>query len=192
MKKVYMILAVLAISLSAFKTIPPATWSFDPAHSKLGFSISYLMVSDVEGSFQIKEATITTPKEDFTDASVTLVADVNTVSTENEKRDEHLKNPDFFDAAKFPTLTFKSTSFKKVSDKKYEVTGDLTLHGVTKPVTLEAVATVSYHPYMKKDVAGFRVTGVVKRSDFGISTGTPTTMLSDEVTLDANVVFAKN
>jgi polyisoprenoid-binding protein YceI len=192
MKKVYMILTVLAISLSSFKTIPPATWSFDPAHSKLGFAISYLMVSDVEGSFQIKEATINTPKEDFTDATVTLVADVATVTTENEKRDEHLKTPDFFDAAKFPTLTFKSTSFKKIGDKKYEVKGDLTLHGVTKPVTLEAVGAVSFHPYLKKDVAGFKVTGVIKRSDFGISTTTPTTMLSDEVNLDANVVFAKN
>lgn len=192
MKKVYMILAVLAIGLSSFKTIPPATWAFDPAHSKLGFAITYLMVSDVEGSFKIKEATITTPKEDFTDATVTLVADVASVSTENEKRDEHLRTPDFFDAAKFPTITFKSTSFKKIGDKKYEVKGDLTMHGVTKPVTLEAVGTVSFHPYMKKDVAGFKVSGVIKRSDFDISASTPSTMLSDEVNLDANVVFAKN
>lgn len=192
MKKVYLTLAVLTISLSSFITNPPASWSFDPAHSKLGFSIAYLTVSDVEGSFQIKEASIVTPKDDFTDATVTLVADVNTVNTENADRDKHLKTPDFFDAVKYPTLTFKSTSFKKVADKKYQVNGDLTMHGVTKPVTLEAVGSVSFHPYLKKDVVGFKVTGVIKRSDFEISTSTPSAMLSDEVNLDANVVFAKN
>jgi polyisoprenoid-binding protein YceI len=169
------------------------TWSLDKAHSKLGFGVTHLMISDVEGAFRTFDAKITSSKDDFSDASVELTADVNSIDTDNEQRDNHLKNPDFFDAAKYGTLTFRSKSFKKVADKKYKITGDLTLHGVTKPVELEATLKgTTVHPYTKKTVGGFKVTGTIKRSDFGVGAATPTAAVSDEVTITANTEFVKD
>lgn len=168
------------------------TWSLDKAHAKLGFGVTHLMVSSVEGSFKSFDAKITSSKDDFSDAVVELTADVNSVNTDNDKRDEHLKSPDFFDAAKFSTLTFKSTSFKKVSDKKYKVAGNLTLHGVTKPVELDVILNgTAVHPYTKKTIAGFKVSGVLKRADFGVGAATPGAVVSDEVTISTNAEFIK-
>jgi polyisoprenoid-binding protein YceI len=151
------------------------------------------MVSSVEGNFKSFDAKITSSKADFSDAVIELTADVASIDTDSEKRDEHLKSADYFDVAKFPTLAFKSTSFKKVSEKKYKLVGNLTLHGVTKSVELDATLNgTAVHPYTKKTIAGFKVTGVIKRSDFGISPGTPTSALSDEVELNANAEFEKN
>lgn len=167
-------------------------WSLDKSHAKLGFGITHMLVSDVEGSFKSFDAKITSSKEDFSDAVIELSADVNSIDTDNEQRDEHLRKPDFFDAAKYPSLTFKSKSFKKIADKKYKVTGDLTLHGVTKPVELEVVLRgTTVHPYNKKTVAGFKATGVIKRSDFAIASTMPAAMLSDEVAIVANAEFVK-
>lgn len=192
MKKIFLFIAVLSTALFAFK--PAAdTWEADTAHSKLGFVVTHLMITDVEGSFKNFTSKITASKADFTDAVVELSADVNSVSTDNEKRDEHLKGADFFDVAKFPTLTFKSTSVKKVSGNKYKVAGNLTFHGVTKPITLDATLRgITTNPMSKKSTAGFKVSGTIKRADFGFGTKYPNAMLSDEVTLNANTEFVKN
>ena len=190
MKKIIITAAVLA--LFAFKTAEPVTWNLDKAHAKLGFTVTHLMISEVDGAFKKFETKITSTKDDFSDAVVELTADVNSVDTDNEQRDEHLKNPDYFDAAKYPTITFKSKSFKKVGDKKYAVTGDLTFHGVTKSVSLEATGGAdATHPYTKKTITGFKVTGKFLRSDFGIAPAVPAAMISDEVILNANVEFEK-
>jgi polyisoprenoid-binding protein YceI len=182
-----------AVALLAFKPIADGTWTVDSAHSKLGFSITHMMVSDVDGTFKNFTATITSSKDDFSDAVVELSADVNSVSTDNEARDKHIKNPDFFDVAKYPKMTFKSTSFKKTGDKTYKVTGDLTLKGVTKSVVLDATFRGVYTSQQtKKPVAGFKVSGTIKRKDFGIGANFPTAALSDEVVLTANTEFAKN
>ncbi|GAB3903747.1 YceI family protein [Mucilaginibacter boryungensis] len=182
-----------AVALLAFKPIADSTWTVDPAHSKLGFSITHMMVSDVDGTFKSFTATVTSSKDDFSDAVVNLSADVASVSTDNDARDKHIKTPDFFDVEKYPKMTFKSTSFKKTGDKTYKVTGDLTLKGITKSVTLDATYRGTYTNQMnKKTVAGFKVTGVVKRKDFNIGANFPTAALSDEVTLTANTEFVKN
>ena len=191
MKKIGFVLVAGAAMLLSFKALDSTTWSLDKAHAKLGFSITHLMVSDVEGSFKSFDATITATKEDFSDAVVEMSADVASVNTDNEKRDEHLKSADFFDAAKFPKLTFKSKSFKK-EGAGYKITGDLTLHGVTKPVELTATARTGTNPMSKKTITGFKVTGKIKSTDFGIGASMPAAMLSEEVTLDANAEFAKN
>jgi polyisoprenoid-binding protein YceI len=183
--------SVLAFSLLSF-IAPPITWTFDKSHSKLGFSITHLMVSDVDGALREVESTITASNEDLSDAVVTVKADINSIDTGNPDRDAHLKSPDFFDAAKYPTLNFKSSSFKKTSDNKYTVVGDLTLHGITKSVTLEAAARRGTNPMSKKEIVGFKVTGTIKRSDFGISPSTPAAMLSDEVSIVVNSEFSKN
>ncbi len=175
----------------SFVMIPPPTWELDQAHSNLRFTVNHLTVSDIQGSIKIKDATLTTSKEDFTDASVYLLADMTSIDTDNDNRDEDLRKPDFFDTAKYPDMTFQSNSFKKVSDNKYEVIGLLTFHGISKLTTLEVIASQSTQPWDKKQIVGFKVNGTIKRSDFGISPTTPEAILSDEVAIIANVIFAK-
>jgi len=114
------------------------TWNWDKAHSQLNFGISHMGVGEIDGTFSSASARITASKDDFSDAVVELSADISSINTGVEQRNNHLKSADFFDAAKYPTLTFKSTSFKKTGAKTYEVAGDLSFHGVTKPVVLTA------------------------------------------------------
>ncbi|WP_256010457.1 YceI family protein [Desertivirga xinjiangensis] len=185
-------LSAISAILFSFTAIEASTWSLDKSHAKLGFSITHLLVSDVEGSFRSFESKITSTKADFSDAVVELTADANSVDTDNDKRDEHIRNADFLETSKFPTLTFKSTSFKKLSGNNYKVKGNLTLHGVTKPVELNAVAKTGVNPMSKKTIAGFKITGTIKRSDFGIGAKFPAAVLSDEITLNANAEFIKN
>ena len=191
MKKLIFI-AASALALLAFKPVENTTWSLDKAHAKLGFTVTHLAVSEVEGWFKKFDATVTSSKDDFSDAVVEMSADVNSINTENDQRDTHLKSPDFFDAAKFGTLIFKSKSFKKVKDNLYKITGDLTMHGVTKSVELDAIARTGVHPMTKKNIAGFKISGTLKRSDFAIGASMPTAMLSDEIIIIANAEFAKN
>ncbi|MEP6795463.1 MAG: YceI family protein [Saprospiraceae bacterium] len=191
MKIIPFLLLVIATSMS-FKTITVANWELDTAHSNLHFAVTHLMVSEIEGSLKITNATLTTPNEDFTDAVIFLEADMNTIDTDNDSRDTHLKSADFFDVEKFPAMTFKSESFKKTEDKKYVVTGPLTFHGITKNVTLDVIANPGVQPWDNKTIVGFKVTGKINRSDFEISASTPSAVLSDEVEIFANVIFAKS
>jgi Uncharacterized conserved protein len=186
-------IAILLFLLAvAFKTSKPANWQMDTLHSSLRFSVNSLMISDIEGSFKIKSSTITGEKEDLSDAVVTMVADVNTIDTDVEERDTHLKSPDFFDAAKYPEILFKSTKFEKVGEKEYKVTGDLTFHGITKPIVLHATANYAVHPVTNKKLVGFRVKGTVRRTDYGIAQNMPTDMLGDDVHITANTQFVKD
>lgn len=188
MRKISLFALALSLSIGAFAQ----TWTADKNHSQLNFSIIHMGVNAIEGGFRTFTATITSSKDDWSDAVIELQADVSSVNTGVEPRDNHLKSPDFFDASQYGTMTFKSTSFKKVDDKNYILTGDLTLHGVTKPVTLNATFNGTYTNQMNhKTSAGFKVTGVIKRSEFGIGAKFPAAMLSDEVTLDANTEFIK-
>jgi polyisoprenoid-binding protein YceI len=183
------LVTVAALLLLSFTTLQPSTWNLDKAHAKLGFSITHMMISDVEGSFNTFTSTVTSSKEDFSDAVVEMTADVNSVNTGNSSRDNHIKGEDYFDAAKYPVITFKSTSFKKIDDKNYKVTGDLTMHGVTKSIELNALCNTTTHPMTHKPVAGFKITGKIKRTDFGV--GSASAMLGSEVTIVANAEFAK-
>jgi len=178
----------IAANLSA-----QSTWTMDKAHAKLGFSITHMMVSDVEGNFKSFDVKVTSVKDDMIDAKIELTADISSINTEIEARDKHLKSADFFDAEKFPTLTFKSTEFKQVEGKKYKLTGNLTMHGITRWVTLDVKFNgTTTNPMNKKMVAGFKITGTLKRSDFGIGAGTSTNILSDEVEIDANIEISKD
>ena len=192
MKKIILVSAVaFATLLSSFKPAEKTTWSMDKAHAKLGFTITHMMVSDVEGFFKNFDAKITTNGADFSDAQVEMTAETGSINTDNEKRDGHLKSGDFFDAAKFPTVTFKSTSFKKTGSA-YKVMGDLTMHGVTKPVELVVTCRTGTNPMSKKEVAGFKIAGRITRSEFGIGTSMPSAMLSEEVEITANAEFTKD
>jgi polyisoprenoid-binding protein YceI len=192
MKKITRFLFAAAISFIALTSTAQTKWVFDAAHSNLSFAIQRLMVSDVTGSFVIKEATLNVTGEDFDNASAYLVVDVSSIDTDVPDRDHHLQTPDFFDAKQYPDAIFHSNSFKKTGDKKYTVTGDLTLHGITKPATFEITANMGYDDYSKKTLTGMKAVGVIKRSDYGLAAKTPSNVLSDEVTLTGNLVFVKN
>jgi len=194
MKKVSIIalVAVAAIYMS-FTMVDKATWTYDTNHAKVGFTVTHMMISDVEGYFKKATATLTTTKADFTDAVVEMSADASSIFTDNEKRDAHLQSADFFEVDKYTTLTYKSFYFKKTkTPNTYFVKGNLTMHGITKPVALTAVARMGTNPMTKKTVAGFKITGKLKRSDFGIGASTPSAIVSDEVMIDCNAEFIKN
>lgn len=169
------------------------SWNMDKAHSQVMFGITHMGINTITGNFGAVNATLTSSKDDFSDAVIDFSADINSINTGNEQRNTHLKSADFFNAAQFATLSFKSTSFKKIDDKNYQVTGDLTLHGITRSVTLNATLNgTTINPMSRKTTAGFKVTGTLKRSDFGIGSGFPATIVGDEVALDANTEFIKD
>lgn len=185
---------VASIALLFTLTVAQAqTWTLDKAHSRLGFTITHLLISEVDGNFKTFDAKLTSEKADFSDAVFELTADINSINTDNEMRDGHLKGDKWFDAAKYPALTFKSTSFKKVDGKKYKLMGDLTMHGVTKPVTLDAVLTgpvTMDSPRGKQEKIGLKVNGTVKRTDFGVGSSGGATV-SEEIEIKANGEFGK-
>ncbi len=186
------LLIIAVIGLLSFDSTAQ-DWSLDKAHGKLGFGITHLLISDVEGNFKNFDVKVMSKKADFSDAQVEMTAQINSINTDNQGRDEHLQSADYFDAVKYPTMTFKSTSMKLVKGKQYALKGNLTLRGVTKPVTLNAVFNgTGVHPYSKKTVAGFKITGTIKRSDFGVGAGTPSAVLGEEVDLNANIELEKN
>lgn len=190
MKKTFFVIASLFLMTTAGFG---QSWTWDKAHSQLIFGITHLGIGEIDGVFTTVDAKLTASKDDFSDAVVELTAQTNSINTNNEQRDHHLQSDAFFDAAKYAQITFKSTSFTKIGDKKYRVEGDLTLHGITKHVVLEATYTGTVmHPMFKKPVAGFRVTGIIKRSDFGITPAGITDMLSDDVALRASAEFVKD
>ena len=189
MKKI-VLLSSAVVALFAFTTL--TNWTSDKAHSKLGFSVTHLGISDIHGSFKNFDVTVNASKPDFSDAVFEVTADVASVNTEIEMRDKHLASPDFFDAEKYPKLTFKSTSIKPAGKNKYKLTGNLNLHGITKPITLDVWyrGTVE-NPMSKQPTTGFQVSGTIKRSDFNLGAGFPAPMLSDEVKIKADGEFSK-
>lgn len=182
MKKITTIILAVVTAFAA----QAQTWALDKGHSKLGFGVTHLLISEVQGSFKTFDLKVTATKDDLSDAVFEVTADVASINTDLEMRDNDLRSPNFFDAAKFPTLSFKSTSFKKVEGKKYILVGDLTMKGVTKSLTFDVILNGPVeHPRNKKLVAGLKISGAFKRSDFGVGT-TPHPSAGDEVILIAN------
>lgn len=171
------------------------TWQLDKSHSSVKFSVTHMMVSETEGNFKSFTANVTAQKEDFSDLSADFTIQVKSINTDDEKRDGHLASPDFFDAEKYPTITFKSTSFKKVGEKSYKLAGEITMHGVTKPVTFDVKYNGTAKDPYGNTKAGFRASTIVKRSDFNISWNkvldTGGFALSDEVQVFVNIELNK-
>jgi len=189
MKKTILLVTSVMLSIAAFAQ---STWKNDPMHSKLGFTITHLSVSDVDGIFKEFTCTIVASKPDFSDAKFQLTVNIASINTDVEYRDKDLRSENYFDVAKFPTMTFTSTGITPVSTNHYKLTGNLTLHGVTKLVTMDLWyrGTIT-NPMSKKDDAGFKLSGTINRKDFGIAASAPNAMLSEEVTINANGEFAK-
>jgi polyisoprenoid-binding protein YceI len=171
------------------------TWALDPTHSELQFKIKHLMISNVTGQFNNFKATVETKGDDFTNAKVHFEAAVDSISTNNEQRDAHLRNGDFFDAEKFPSISFESEKMEKIADDEYKLYGTLTMRGVSKKIILEAeFGGITKDPWGNTRT-GFSVTGKINRYDFGMSFGAVTEtgglLLGDEVKINANVQFVK-
>ena len=172
-----------------------ASYAIDPAHSQVDFGIKHMGISNVHGRFAIKEGTVDLDPGNLTDSSVMATIDVTSVDTGVAARDGHLRSPDFFDTAKYPTATFKSTKITKAGDS-YDVVGDLSLHGVTKPVTLHMEAPSKEQIGMDKlPHRGFTATTTLHRQDFGLTwNGTLKSgdnMLGDDVKMEFDIEAAK-
>jgi len=166
MKKVINLFLFLAIS---FSIQAQTTWKVDPSHSELGFSVSHLTISEVDGKFTTFDGTLKTSKEDFSDAKISFTAEVSSINTGNSSRDQHLAAEDFFHAEKHPKISFESTSFKKTAKGKYQLKGKLTMRGVTKNVSFDVK-----HGGVIKDAygntrAGFSAKTTVNRIEYGIA-----------------------
>jgi polyisoprenoid-binding protein YceI len=145
-----------------------AGWALDKAHSSIGFSVSHMVISEVTGNFKDFDISFTSSKEDFSDATVDATIKVASVNTGNERRDGHMKTDDFFNSEKFPLITFKSTSFEKVGENKYNITGNLTIRDVTKKVTFDAVYNGSVKAPWGVTVSSWKATLSVNRFEYGL------------------------
>jgi len=172
-----------------------ATFKIDPAHSEIEFKVKHLMITTVTGKFNSFDASMESNEADFSDASIRFSADVNSIDTSNEQRDGHLKSDDFFNAEQYPTLSFASTGFKKLSDSNYELTGDLTIRDVTKAVTLAVEYGGTMVDPWGQTKAGFEISGKINRKDFNLKWSATTeaggVVVSDEVKLQLNVQLVK-
>ncbi|GIV27747.1 MAG: polyisoprenoid-binding protein [Bacteroidia bacterium] len=191
-------LILTIMTTASIATQAQVKWKLDNAHSKVGFTVTHMMISETEGYFKIYGGEVQSKSEtDFTNATITFTADVNSINTDNEQRDGHLKSPEFFDAAKYPTISFKSTSMKPTKNpNEYELVGELTIKGVTKKVTLKAIGSGKTVKDPWGNIRyGFKVTGVIKRSDFGLTWNaaleTGGVVVSDEVNINCKVELIK-
>ena len=168
-------------------------WAIDPTHSEITFKVKHLMISNVKGEFRTFQANI--DGEDFTNSTISANIDTNSISTNNNDRDTHLKGPDFFEVEKYPEITFVSKSIKKVDDDEFKLVGDLTIKGTTKEITLDT----EFGGYMKdpygNEKAGFSINGKLNRKDFGLNWNAALeaggVMVGNEIKINAEVQFVK-
>lgn len=172
-----------------------ATYKIDPMHSEITFKVKHLMITNVTGSFQQFDATLEADADDFSDAKISFEADIDSISTNNEQRDTHLKSDDFFAAATYPKLSFVSTSFTHKSGSAYALVGDLTIKGNTKSVELAVDFGGRMTDFYGQDKAGFEITGKINRSEFGLTWSAVTeaggVVVSDEIKLNLAVQMVK-
>ena len=181
--------AISILLLSSTALFSQKTYSLDKNHARVGFSVVHFGISNVEGNFKIIDASLDSKKVDFTDAAITFTADVNSINTDVEYRDNDLKSVNYFDAVKFPTINFKSISFKKLAGKNYRLSGNITIHGITKPVVFNVIYNGEAVTAMKKPTAGFTITGQINRLDFGVGGPVITSGISNKIELRSNVEF---
>jgi polyisoprenoid-binding protein YceI len=163
----------LLSAVAALSVLPSlasaAAFKIDASHSSVGFSVRHLVISQVRGQFTNVAGTVVLDDADLAKSTVQATIDAASVSTQVADRDAHLKSPDFLDAAKYPTITFKSKSVAKAANGDLEVTGDLTLHGVTRPVTLAVATTPEVKGMYGETRRGFSATTKISRKEFGLT-----------------------
>lgn len=170
-------------------------WLLDPAHSELTFKIKHLMISNVSGAFKDFQATVETEGNDFSKANISLTAEMNSISTNNEQRDVHLRSSDFFEVEKFPQMKFISTGIEETEDDSLSLFGNLTLKGITKPVKLHMEFNGIVKDPQGQEKAGFLVSGKINRNDWGINLNvaleTGGLMLGEDVRIQSEVQFIR-
>ncbi|MBA2077139.1 YceI family protein [Rhodanobacter sp. PCA2] len=189
----YLLIAGL-LAAAATVQAAPVTYKMDPGHTMVLFSWNHFGYSNPTADLGLGEGTLVFDEQDPAKSSVEVTLPLSALDTHVPDLDKHLKKADFFDAEKYPVVTFKSTSVQPEGDKHFKVTGDLTVHGVTRPVTLDATLNrVGPHPMTKAQSIGFDATATLKRSDFGVGAYVP--MVGDEIririTTEAAVPKAK-
>jgi polyisoprenoid-binding protein YceI len=193
MKKVFLILSISIYSLVS--SAQTTKWGYDVSHAKVGFAISHFGISETEGKFTKFDGTVLSDKPDFSDANINLTIDVNSINTEDAQRDAHLKSADFFDMAKYPTITFKGKSLTATGKNKYKLVGDFTMHGVTKEVALDVTYRGTVVDPYKNTKAGFRLTGNIDRTKFGLNwngkLAAGELLVGNDVRLDVNIELIK-
>ena len=163
-------LAALLVLAPLAALAEPATWNIDPAHSQSMFTIRHMVVSNVKGAFERTTGTVQLDDKDLGKSSVEATIDAASINTRVENRDNDLRSANFFDVRKYPTITFKSTRVEKAGDGKLKVTGDLTMHGVTRPVVLDLEGpTPAIKDMQGKQRRGLNATTTINRKDFGLS-----------------------
>ncbi len=167
------------------------TWNIDPTHSEIQFKVKHLVISTVTGYFRSFNGTVETEGDSFEGAKITFEADIDSVDTNNEDRDTHLKSDDFFNAEKFPKMKFESTSFKNTGGDNYELTGNMTIRDVTKEITLDVTHGGTVEDPYGQTKAGFELNGSLNRKEFGLKwsavTEAGSVVVGDEVKLLMNV-----
>lgn len=193
MKKHILTLALLLTATFAYAQ--KSTWTIDPAHTKISFAVDYMVLTEVTGGFNDFSGTLEQSGSDFANSRVAVSIKTASVNTGNEKRDSHLRTKDFFNAEKNPTITFVSKKFEKASGNKYRIIGDLTMNGVTKPVTLDATHTGQQKDPWGNIRQGFKAATSIDRTDFGLTYNslleTGGLVIGKEVNVTLNVQFTK-
>ncbi len=167
-----LILTSIMVLLAVFSSPAQTNWETDPAHSNINFTIAHMVIADVTGKFNDFSCTIQSPGEDFTNAQVEVNIKSNSIFTNNEKRDTHLRSADFFDVEKYPLISFKSTSFEKTGENTYKISGMLTMHGISKPVVLDARYKGLIKDPWGNTKAGFKASTSLDRYDYDLKWNT--------------------
>lgn len=170
-------------------------WTLDNSHSNVKFTVTHLVISEVDGYFKSFAGSMSATKADFSDAKIDFTVDVNSVNTDNDMRDKHLAGDDFFNAEKFPQMKFTSISFKKITDKKYELTGNLTIRDVTKKVKFDVVYGGTTNDPWGNTKSGFKATTTINRLEYGLKWNTLTeaggAVVGSDVEIKINAEFSK-
>jgi len=194
MKRILLILTIALLGISAVVANTPE-WKVDKVHSNVMFTVSHLVISEVTGRFGDFNVKLMSSNEDFSDAGVEAVIQVNSINTDNEQRDGHLKSDDFFNAEKFPTMSFKAKSFKKVGERSYKITGDLTIRDVTKTVTFDATHLGTVKSQQMGTRTGWKATTTINRFDYNLKWNraieTGGLVVGNEVTITLNLQFTQ-
>ena len=188
-------LLVTAILLVVISNAQTTNWDIDASHSNVRFAVSHMVVSEVEGTFTKFEGKLSTSKVDFSDAEVNFTIDVSSINTNDTDRDDHLKGEDFFNVEKNPTITFKSKKMEKVGENKYQLTGNFTMNGVTKEITMDAKYGGTINDPWGNTRAGFKITGSIDRTQWGLkynsTMDTGGLMLGEEIEIVCKIELIK-
>jgi len=189
MKKLKLI--IILILFGSLQTFSQTNWNIDRSHTHVLFSIKHMIISNVTGYFRIFDGKVVSFSDDFNNTKVEFEIDVNSINTENEKRDKHLKSTDFFDTERYPKITFKSKSFKRISGSDYEIVGDLTMKGITKEVRFKGEYNGTVKDPGGNTRAGFSMSTKINRFDYGLSWNktieTGALVVSNEVKIECEI-----